>query len=167
MLDYFFNQRTQVFEHLSEREKMLLHSIYDLPEHQRMLPKIAAPPKSGAEMRQHQRYSLKCPGNFLIRADDKVHASSLQVVELSVFGFLAHSDIEIPTRVWGEATIQLGNAEQSTVQAMAVRGKSTGHRNFYGFMLVEPDESWRKFVGALTSGITHEDLEHATRFLPN
>ena len=167
LLDYFFNQRTQVFEHLSEREKMLLHSIYDLPEHQRMLPKIAAPPKSGAEMRQHQRYSLKCPGNFLIRADDKVHASSLQVVELSVFGFLAHSDIEIPTRVWGEATIQLGNAEQSTVQAMAVRGKSTGHRNFYGFMLAEPDESWRKFVGALTSGITHEDLEHATRFLPN
>lgn len=167
LLDYFFNQRTQVFEHLSNREKMLLHSIYDLPEHLPMLPKMTEPPKSGAELRQHQRYSLKCPGNFVIRSDGKVHASSLRVVELSVFGFLAHSDVEIPTRVWGEATIQLGNAEQSTVQAMAVRGKSTANRNFYGFMLAEPDEAWRKFVGALTSGITHEDLENATRFLPD
>jgi hypothetical protein len=165
LLNYFFNQRTQVFEHLSDREKMLLHSIYDLPEHQAMLPKMKVPPKSGAELRQHQRYSLKCPGNFVIRADGKILPSSLRVVELSVFGFLAHSDNEIPTRVWGEATIQLGNAEQSTVQAMAVRGKSAGTRNFYGFMLAEPDEAWRKFVGALTSGVTHEDLENATRFM--
>ncbi len=165
LLDYFFNQRTQVFEHLTDREKMLLGSIYDLPEHQAMLPKMTVAPKSGAELRQHQRYSLKCPGNFLIQADGKVHASSLRVVELSVFGFLAHSDNEIPTRIWGEATIQLGNAEQSTVQAMAVRGKSAGNRNFYGFMLAEPDEAWRKFVGVLTSGVTHEDLENATKFM--
>lgn len=167
LLDYFFNQRTQVFEHLTEREKMLLGSIYDRPEHQKMLPKMKTPPKSGAELRQHQRYSLKCPGNFVIRADGKTHASSLRVVELSVFGFLAHADGEIPTRVWGDATIQLGNAEQSTVQAMAVRGKASGSHNFYGFMLAEPDDAWRKFVGALTSGITHEDLENATRFLPD
>ncbi len=47
LLDYFFNQRTQVFEHLSNREKMLLHAIYDLPEHQKMLPKMTEPPRSG------------------------------------------------------------------------------------------------------------------------
>jgi GNAT superfamily N-acetyltransferase len=165
LLDYFFNQRTQVFEHLTDREKMLLQSIYDLPEHQAILPQMTDPPKSGAELRQHQRYSLKCPGNFLIQANGKVTAATLRVVELSIFGFLAHSDTEIPTRVWGDATIQLGNAEQSTVQAMAVRGKTSGNRNFYGFTLAEPDEAWRKFVGALTAGITHEDLENATRFM--
>jgi GNAT superfamily N-acetyltransferase len=165
LLDYFFNQRTQVFEHLTGREKMLLQSIYDLPEHQAILPQMTDPPKSGAELRQHQRYSLKCPGNFLIQANGKVLAATLRVVELSIFGFLAHSDTEIPTRVWGDATIQLGNAEQSTVQAMAVRGKKAGNRNFYGFTLAEPDEAWRKFVGALTAGITHEDLENATRFM--
>jgi GNAT superfamily N-acetyltransferase len=165
LLDYFFNQRTQVFEHLTNREKMLLAGIYDLPEHQAMLPKMSAVPKSGVGMRQHQRYSLKCPGNFLIQADGKVIASTLRVVELSIFGFLAHSDTEIPTRVWGDATIQLGNAEQSTVQAMAVRGKKSGSRIFYGFTLAEPDEAWRKFVGALTTGVTHEDLSNATRFM--
>lgn len=165
LLDYFFNQRTQVFEKLTNREKMLLHSIYDLPEHQQMLPSIDALPQSGKDLRQHQRYSLKCPGNFLVQIDGKAHACALQVVELSIFGFLAHADARIPTRVWGDATIQLGDKEHSTVRAMAVRGKSSGGRIFYGFTLAEPDVSWRKFVGALTVGITQEDLDHATRFM--
>ena len=165
LLDYFFNQRTQVFEHLSNREKMLLHSIYDRPEHQKMLPQMTHEPASGKHLRQHQRYSLKCPGNFLLQSEGKAHATTLRVVELSNFGFLAHCDTEIPTRVWGDATVQLGDREQSTVRAMAVRGKSAGGKIFYGFTMAEPDLAWRKFVGALTAGITHEDLENATRFM--
>ena len=166
LLDYFFNQRTQVFEHLTNREKMLLHAIYDQPQHQKMLPKMTDPPKSGKHLRQHQRYSLKCPGNFMVQTDDnKPLVTSLRVVELSIFGFLAHADSEIPIRVWGDATIDLGNNEQSTVRAMAVRGRASGGKIFYGFTLAEPDLAWRKFVGALTTGITHEDLENATRFL--
>ena len=152
--------------HLTNREKMLLHSIYDRPEHLKILPQMTEVPESGKHLRQHQRYSLKCPGNFMVRADDgRPHVSTLQVVELSIFGFLAHSDIEIPTRVWGDATVELGNNEQSTVRAMAVRGRSSGDKIFYGFTLAEPDVAWRKFVGVLTAGITHSDLENATRFM--
>ncbi len=166
LLDYFFNQRTQVFKKLSNREKMLLHSIYDLPQHQTMLPQLTDPPKSGKHLRLHQRYSLKCPGVFLVHdADGKQLVTSLKVVELSVFGFLAHADSEIPTREWGDATIELGNNEQSTVRAMAVRGRATGGKIFYGFTLLEPDLGWRKFVGALNTGVTHDDLENSTRFL--
>ncbi|MBL8338333.1 MAG: hypothetical protein JNM97_16320, partial [Rhodoferax sp.] len=58
-----------------------------------------------------------------------------------------------------------GNSEQSTVRAMAVRGKIKDGKGFYGFTLAEPDTAWRKFVGALTEGVTHEDLDNATRFL--
>ncbi len=108
---------------------------------------------------------IKCPGNFLVQVEGKSVATSLQVVELSVFGFLAHADCELPIRVWGDATVQLGNNEQSTVRAMAVRGKPSGGKIFYGFTLAEPDLAWRKFVGALNTGITHEDLSNATRFL--
>lgn len=166
LLDYFFNQRTKVFENLTNREKMLLHAIYDQPQHQKMLPKMTEPPKSGPHMRQHQRYSLKCPGNFLVLGEDnKPLVTTLRVVELSVFGFLAHAESEIPIRVWGDATVELGNDEQSTVRAMAVRGRASGGKIFYGFTLAEPDLAWRKFVGALHTGITHEDLENATRFL--
>ena len=165
MLDYFFNQRTNVFRALGMREKMLLHSIYNLPEHQKMLPPITQPQEGGKNLRQHQRYSLKCPGNFLVNVDGKTEVVSLRVLELSNFGFLAHSKVAIPTKQWGDATIQLGNNEQSTVRAMAVRGKDTGDNIFYGFTLAEPDRAWRKFVGALTSGVTHEDLDNATQFM--
>ena len=165
LLDYFFNQRTKVFQGLSTRERMLLHSIYNLPEHQKMLPVIDHMPEGGKHLRKHQRYSLKCPGNFLVDVDGKTEVATLRVVELSNFGFLAHSKVAIPTKQWGDATIQLGNNEQSTVRAMAVRGKDNGGNIFYGFTLAEPDLAWRKFVGALTSGVTHEDLDNATRFL--
>ncbi len=57
LLDYFFNQRTQVFEHLTNREKMLLHSIYDLPEHQPMLPKMT-------EAAQERRGLASAPALF-------------------------------------------------------------------------------------------------------
>ncbi|MEO8857149.1 MAG: hypothetical protein ABI343_09165 [Burkholderiaceae bacterium] len=165
LLDYFFNQRTQVFQGLGTRERMLLHSIYNLPEHQKMLPPLEDAPTDGKHLRQHQRYSLKCPGNFVILIDGKKEVCGLRVVELSNFGFLAHSKMQIPTKQWGDATIQLGNNEQSTVRAMAIRGKDNGGNMFYGFTLAEPDRAWRKFVGALTSGVTHEDLDNATRFL--
>lgn len=165
LLDHFFNHRTQVFEHLSMREKIMLHSIYNLPEHQKMLPKIEESAETGKHLRQHQRYSLKCPGNFLLQVDGRAEVATLSVVELSNFGFLAHSTVLIPTKVWGDATIQLGNNEQSTVRAMAVRGKDGGGNIFYGFTLAEPDRAWRKFVSALTAGVTHEDLDNATRFL--
>ena len=167
LLDYFFNKRTQVFAHLTNREKMLLQSIYDLPEHQQMLPKMTDPPKSGKHLRQHQRYSLKCPGNFLVQTEGKPIVTSLLLVELSIFGFLAHAESEIPVRVWGDVTVELGNNEQSTVRAMAVRGKVSGDKIFYGFTLAEPDLAWRKFVGALNTGVTHDDLENATKFMEN
>ena len=86
---------------------------------------------------------------------------------MTIFGFLAHSDTEIPTGIWGDATVQLGETEQSTVKAMAVRGKKSGNRGFYGFKIDDPDPAWRKFVGALTTGITQEDLSNATRFMPD
>ena len=97
--------------------------------------------------------------------EGKTKVTSLRVVELSQFGFLAYASDELPTRMWGKATIRLGSAEESTVRAMAVRGKVRDGKGFYGFMLAEPDIAWRKFVGALTSGVTHEDLDNATRFL--
>lgn len=106
LLNYFFNQRTQVFADLGERKKMLLHAIYALPEPQANTP--------------------------------------------------------VPTKRWGEANIQLGHNEQSAVHAMAVKGSSANV--FHGFTLAEPDVAWRKFVGALTSGVTQDDLAHATRF---
>jgi hypothetical protein len=67
--------------------------------------------------------------------------------------------------VWGAATIRLGSDEKSMVKAMVVRGKFKGAYGFYGFKISEPDLPWRKLVGVLKAGTTHDDLKNASRFL--
>jgi hypothetical protein len=161
MLDYFFNQRTQVFAHLSEREKRLLASIYNMPHYQAVLPAVAGPGSAQQGIRQHQRYSLKCRGELAV-GDQTV---ALQLVELSNDGFQAHAKDDVPLHVWSGVQIQLGSTEASTMQVMAVRGQPQGEYRYYGFKLAEPDLAWRKFVAALQSGITAKDLDNATLFL--
>lgn len=165
LLDYFFNQCTHTFQNLNEREKGMLHSIYNLPEYKQVLPAVFSESTFRTRQRRHQRYSLKCPGSFSVTSNGKTDVYSLRVVEFSDDGFLAHSKIPLPTSIWGEASVRLGSEEKSTVKAMVIRGKHKGSHGFYGFKLAESDLSWRKLVGVLKSGTTHEDLDNATRFL--
>lgn len=166
LLDYFFNQRTQVFAKLEPHKKQLLHDIYDLPSFRQVLPAVSDLTAPNAQ-RQHQRYSVKCPGNFTVELAGKVHQHTILVIDLSLFGFAVLSHEPLPTDCWGEATIQLGRSERSTVKAMAVREHINRLDGFYAFRLAEPDLAWRKFVNAMQSGTTHDDLDNATRFLPN
>lgn len=165
LLDYFFNQRTHGFASLDLRKQMLLHSIYDLPAYRSVLPDLP-PQQAGIQLRQHQRFSVKCPGRLRV---DAVGASStefeVQVIEVSEFGFQAYAKVELPLNIWSLATVYLGKAEMSVVKALAVRDKANGFNGFYGFRVGEPDLIWKKFVNVLNQGRTHEDLEHATMFL--
>jgi hypothetical protein len=163
LLDYFFNVRTQGFANLDDRKKALLHSIYDLREYRAVLPRIPEKEGQGIQLRHHQRYSVKCPGELTVTYSGEHY--SLQVIEVSSFGFQAHATTPLPLNVWSDAKVHLGRLELSTVKALAVRDNANGFNGFYGFKLGEPDLIWRKFVNALQQGKTHEDLEHATLFL--
>ncbi|HXE38239.1 MAG TPA: GNAT family N-acetyltransferase [Azonexus sp.] len=165
LLDYFFNQRTQAFASLDLRKQTLLHSIYDLPAYRSVLPDQPSQ-QGGVQLRQHQRFSVKCPGRLRV---DPVGTSSaefeVQVIEVSEYGFQAYAKVELPLNIWSLATVYLGKAEMSVIKALAVRDKANGFNGFYGFRVGEPDLIWKKFVNALNQGRTHEDLEHATMFL--
>jgi len=165
LLDYFFNQKTQTFQNMDDRERGLMHSIYDLPEYQHVLPTVFSDSDFQRRHRSHERYSLKCPGSFSIAMPEKMDTHPIQVVEFSDDGFLANSKTSLPMNVWGEASIRLGSEEKSTVKATVVRGKFKGSYGFYGFRIVEPDLPWRKLVSVLKAGTTHEDLNDASRFL--
>lgn len=169
LLDHFFNKQTSGFANLDERKKVLLHSIYNLPEYSAVLPAIPQADADQHPMRKHRRYSMRCPGSLEISSAENAaqqHGSyPFQVIELSTAGFQAYSPIPLPLNIWGEATVNLGKSEVSKVKAMAVRDKTNGFNGFYGFQLAEPDLIWRKCVNALESGQTHEDLEHATMFM--
>lgn len=165
LLDYFFNFRTDGFLNLDERKKALLHSIYDLPAYRDVLPGIPLP-ETGVQLRQHQRFSVKCPGQ--LRLDESGRGANefnVQVIEVSEYGFQAYAQERLPLNIWSLVTIKLGKSETSVVKALAVREKANGFNGFYGFRVGEPDLIWRKFVSALEKGSTHEDLEHSTMYL--
>ncbi|HSO44334.1 MAG TPA: hypothetical protein VLQ47_02320 [Rhodoferax sp.] len=164
LLDYFFNQRTQVFAQLGDRKKQLLHDIYDLPAFQAVLPRIDDV-QAQQSHRSHQRFSVKCPGILSVKLNANQQFFTLMVVELSLPGFEVFSRVPLPLGVWGEATIELGQTEKSTIKAVAVRDQSNGLHGFYAFKLAEPDLPWRKFVSAMASATTHDDLENSTRFM--
>lgn len=165
LLDYFFNQRTQVFAKLDARKRQLLHAIYDLPSFRKVLPPIDDP-AGPAPRRTHQRYSVKCPGTFEVFLAGKTHQHPVVVIDLSLYGFSVLSRTPLPMDHWGDATVQLGQSEKSFIKAIAIREGANGLNGFYAFKLAEPDLPWRKFVSAVQSGTTHDDLDNATRFLP-
>ncbi len=163
LLDYFFNVRTHVFSQLSDRKKCLMHTIYDLPAYQAVLPAISEGSQDGSARRRHQRFSVRCPAQLSLVAPDGAQSKiKLEVFQLSRYGFKAHALHPIPINVWGEAMIKLGPSEVSRIQVSASRDSGEG---IYGFRLGEPDLIWRKFVNALYSGSIHADLENATRFM--
>jgi GNAT superfamily N-acetyltransferase len=165
LIDYFFNRQTQVFAELSDRKKALLHLIYDLPEYRKVLPPL---PDQGItrQMRQHRRFSVKCPARLndaTTSGDDNL---AVEVNEVSRYGFRARVTQAIPGGIWLNATVQLGLNEISRLTVQVAREAEVDDQHYCGFRIGEPDLVWRKFVTALYEGHTHQDLDQATRFLP-
>lgn len=165
LLNYFFNQVTPTFRNLNERDRTLLHSIYNLPGYKSVLPAVFSLSSPPVRQRKHQRFSLKCPGSFSAAGTTKTDVYALRVVELSDDGFLAYSKSPLPVNVWGHASIRLGKDEHSDMKVMVIRGRHNGTRGSYGFKLAESDLAWRKLVSVLKAGTTHSDMTNATQFL--
>ncbi|WP_394780928.1 hypothetical protein [Undibacterium sp.] len=162
LLDHFFNRRTKVFANLGERQKLLLHSIYDIPEYLHVLPKLTST-RPHDPIRRHERFSMRCPGQLTIRANDgAIRKVDIDVVQVSSSGFMASISAPIPLQIWGDVMVKLGKEDVSYLQVEAVRNIS---KDFYGFTLGNPDTNWKTFVSALYQGSTHKDLENASSFL--
>lgn len=165
LLDYFFNKRTQVFAKLSDDEKRVFREIYDIPAYQAVLPEIpATPERAGKPHRQHQRFSVICPGKLVVAAGGSVRSYSIKVVECSLKGFRARCTEELPLAVDGRAQIDLGRAEHCELPVHVLR-KAKSDAQTYVFTVSDGDLSWRKFVSALSKASVQSDLEHATRYL--
>ena len=157
-LDYFFNQRTQVFEHLDNRRKALLWSIYDIPEYRRVLPLVDEVAGVDHPLRRHHRYSLRAPAELKLQIDGVERIFVFDVVEVSLSGFQAESRLELPLDARGEARVQLGRQEWSRNEVCLVRCKHSEGQRFYAFRVNEPDDAWRRCVAALEVSFTSYDL---------
>ena len=158
MMDYFFKQRTRVFEGLDDRKRLLLRSIYDDPAYAAVLPAPGPSAASRMALRVHQRFSIRCPARFRVASYGARLTYKLTVIELSLTGFQAECDAPLPEGTFGLVEIELGEHESAHVKAMAVRRSKSGGVEFYGFQVSEPDLAWRRCEAALRSGRTHADL---------
>jgi GNAT superfamily N-acetyltransferase len=158
LLDYFFNQRTQVFDELDNRRKALLRSVYDIPEYQRVLPPVDESESISHPLRRHHRYSLRAPAELKLVIDGVERIFVFEVVEISQTGFQAESRLDLPLDVWGEARIQLGRQDWSHNEVCVVRCKNSEGHCFYGFQVKEPDSVWRRCVAALEVSFNATDL---------
>lgn len=163
LIDHFFNRKTDVFLNLSARKKTLLHMIYDLPEYRRVLPPLPLQTVDGT-VRQHRRFSVKCPGR-LSAPDDVEKTIPMEVSEVSRYGFRASTHQPVQPDTWLTAVIQLGRQETTLLLVRCVQDTVFDGNHRYGFQIGEPDLIWRKFVNALYDGRTQGDLDNATRFL--
>jgi hypothetical protein len=158
MLEHFFVRRTQTFDRLDARQRLLLQSIYDLPAYRGVLPEVpAASPEVLPPIREHQRYSMKCPGTFALPGREG-GPCVLEVVELSRGGFQATASRPLPLDAWGVAEIRLGDADSAVLRVAAVREHDIDGEAYYGFRIADADDSWAQCVEALRRGQTSIDL---------
>ena len=164
LINHFFNVRTDTFRNLSARKKVLLHTIYDLPEYRSVLPELSSGSDS-IPIRRHERFSVKCPAKIVLEGTNGDREIPIEVIEVSRYGFQARANRALPLNIWFDTIVQLGRSDTSHIRALALRGHKDGEDGFYGFSLGEPDLLWRKFVSALYHSKTYADLETPTRFL--
>ena len=158
MMDYFFNHRTQVFAGLDDRKRRLLGSIYDHATYADVLPAPSGSAVPGHPLREHQRFSIRCPARLQVASYGARLAFSLTVIELSLYGFQAECAVPLPEGTFGQVEVELGEHEMAHLQATAVRRIEVLGVQYYGFRVAEPDAAWRRCVAALHSGLTHADL---------
>ena len=158
MMDYFFNQRTQVFAALDDRKRLLLRSIYDHETYAQLLPAPSEAAAAWLALRRHQRFSIRCPARLRVASYGARLTFPLQVIEMSLHGFQAECSTPLPEGTCGLVEIELGRHETAQVQARAVRRIKSGGMDSYGFEVSEPDAVWRECVRVLHGGRTHADL---------
>jgi GNAT superfamily N-acetyltransferase len=161
LLDHFFNGRTRVFQGLDARQRSLLWSLYgSLPDYRAVLPPLQEAGPQAAPLRQHQRFSIRCPASLSFDPRDGGRTFVLNVIEMSQQGFQAESGLDLPVdqNLVGQAAVDLGKDERSVVNVRVVRRRQTQQGNFFGFQLDAPDAAWRRCVAALASGRTASDL---------
>jgi GNAT superfamily N-acetyltransferase len=158
LLDYFFNQQSDLFASLEDRKKSLLWSIYTMAEYRPVLPLLELDPVGPVHVRQHQRFSLRCPGVVTFPTPSGPRPYILNVIEVSLSGFQAECKLDVEVGQEGEALIELGENEKTTLKVSAVRKMEGEGGVFVGFKLAEPDRVWRECVAALEVGHTSYDL---------
>ncbi|MDP1902421.1 MAG: PilZ domain-containing protein [Rubrivivax sp.] len=143
LIDHFFNRRTQGFDLLDERRRLLLHSIYDGPQWARVLPPLAAEATLDGSVRRHPRHTVKCPA-ALTPIGQPASTQPITIVEISARGFQARTGSALQVGQQCSVVAELADGIQASVQAEVVHQGSGDSGELFGFRVDDPDLAWTR-----------------------
>ncbi len=158
LLDYFFNQRTDVFASLDAHKLGVLRSVYVEPVFRRHIPVRADCDPTTMGPRRHKRFTLRCHAHLRMIRGAPVETLELTVIDVSQEGCQAESARELPQGAHGELELEWGSQLRSQTAAVLVRHNQKGDRHYLGFQVAPPDATWNQCVNALQSGVTVADI---------
>lgn len=161
LLDWFFNQRTKVFESLDLRRRLLLHAAYREADYASVLPPLPGGRQPQPALRRHPRFSLACPARVLTDGSEPDDAVSVQVVDVSAGGFRAIAPRPLPLDTPAWAWVDLGPGLRARMRVTPVHAARPDTLRSVGFRIDEADAVWRGAVAALQAGRTHRELVQA------
>ncbi len=137
MLDYFFNQRSQVFSELSENEILGLASVYAGSEYAKVLPQFG----EHLRFKDMARYSVQT----LAQRPEALDQGAFKVLDVSRRGLRAYGKAEVGQQV--SLQVRVSETEEATVHGV-VRWKDEGSK-FFGLELTDHNEVWAKYLDYL------------------
>lgn len=164
LLHYLFNQRTNAFLCMDDRQVALLHSIYDDSTFEGVLPAITGAPHTTDEIRRHRRHPLKSHGFFVPTNGKDRRTHHVTVLEVSYSGLLGRSFCALPEVEEGRLRVEFGLGLMSWVSVRIVRRQQVSSGWMCGFRILKPDAMWARccaWLDAESDGLTDfEDGRH-------
>jgi hypothetical protein len=143
MLDYFFNEKTDVFKSMSDHEISILRYTYRDESYLNVIPDRGSK-ATGDLVRLSTRYEVKCQGRIILSEDKYI---SLNILDISGGGFAA--TLDFPVRFGTKLTINIAIGEFKLVTLIA-HPVWKNDESTYGFKIIKSCDEWKSFTSHLS-----------------
>ncbi len=144
LLNYFFREKTQIFDVLSEEERRVLSKIYTYQTYKKIVP-----PSEHAD--RDNRFETKLHGNITL---SQAHALQVVVLNVSQKGICCQLGRNIRFGATYELEIKF---DGKIAEKLTIRPRWTDYAGMFGFEIERSEKTWNAFIQFLDV-----DLERRT-----
>lgn len=144
LLNYFFNEKTNIFRNLTDPEKVHLCLQYDLSKYRQVLP-YSSVISQAQEAKREVRYDVRCEGRAVLPEGGRI--VRLEMKNVSSHGFCAALSEPIRFGTLARISVAVGEFHVADLEAMPVW---TEQNVLYGFVVKKASSQWQHFIDYLT-----------------
>lgn len=155
MLDYFFNQKTDLFSTLSDNERYIITGIYKHSGYANIL-NGSKTKSNNFNHRKHNRYEVNCKGRITLSAGKRLIQMTIKDVSLN--GFKAFQEDSIRFGNILSFKVEIGEFEVANLSGYPVW---TDQNKTCGFKLKNWSENWKEFINYMELELNKEMVQEA------